>query len=125
MGYESAELIGKSPLDLMPAAEAARVAELFGAALVERSHLRALVNINLHKDGHEVVMESSGAPVVDADGTFRGYRGIDRDITDRKELESQARTDVLTGLNNRRYFFELARAKRHDNQFSLLMLDCG
>ncbi len=132
LGYEPAELIGKSPLELMPAAEAARVAEIFGTALSERSHLKDLVNINLHKDGHEVVMETSGAPVVDADGTFRGYRGIDRDITDRKELEreleSQARTDVLTGLNNRRYFFELAelelaRAKRHGNQFSLLMLD--
>ncbi|PIW51340.1 MAG: sensor domain-containing diguanylate cyclase [Zetaproteobacteria bacterium CG12_big_fil_rev_8_21_14_0_65_54_13] len=132
LGYEPAELIGKSPLELMPVAEAARVAGIFGLAVVERRHLKDLVNITLHKDGHEVIMETSGTPVFDADGTFRGYCGIDRDITERKQLErqleSQAHTDMLTGLHNRRYFFELAelelaRAKRHGKQFSLLMLD--
>jgi diguanylate cyclase (GGDEF)-like protein len=43
-------------------------------------------------------------------------------------LESQAHTDVLTGLANRRHFFEsaeaeLARAKRYAIPLSLLMLD--
>lgn len=58
--------------------------------------------------------------------------GIVHDITERKQLEGelkrQARTDVLTGLNNRRHFLELAeqelaRAKRLGEQISVLMLD--
>ncbi|OIO71397.1 MAG: hypothetical protein AUJ57_07150 [Zetaproteobacteria bacterium CG1_02_53_45] len=57
---------------------------------------------------------------------------IVQDITERKRLEDelmrQARIDALTGLNNRRYFFELAehelaRAKRHHAPFAVLMLD--
>ncbi len=55
-----------------------------------------------------------------------------RDISERKKLESelkrQARIDLLTGLNNRRHFFELAeneleRAKRHSAPLTVLMLD--
>ncbi|RUO63975.1 diguanylate cyclase (GGDEF) domain-containing protein [Pseudidiomarina planktonica] len=45
-----------------------------------------------------------------------------------QELERQASTDALTGLANRRYFFEhgdrlLKRAKRQDQPISMLMFD--
>jgi diguanylate cyclase (GGDEF)-like protein len=54
------------------------------------------------------------------------------DITERKyaemELERLARTDMLTGITNRRHFFELAEsqfgvAQRYDHQLAILMLD--
>jgi PAS domain S-box-containing protein len=32
-------------------------------------------------------LETSGVPIIDAKGNFLGYRGIDRDITDRKQAE--------------------------------------
>jgi len=32
-------------------------------------------NANLHKDGHLVILETSGTPFFDAEGTFLGYRG--------------------------------------------------
>lgn len=60
------------------------------------------------------------------------WSGVISDITESKELEfelvRQARTDVLTGLYNRRHFFELAeqelaRVRRHGEPFSMLMLD--
>jgi PAS domain S-box-containing protein len=34
-----------------------------------------------------VVLETSGVPIFDEKGEFRGFRGIDRDVTARKELE--------------------------------------
>lgn len=132
LGYEPAELIGKTPFDLMAAGEAARVGDIFGRHIAAREPLKCLENTNLHKNGQPVVLETSGTPVFDAHGTFKGYRGIDRDITERKrlerELEYQAHTDVLTGLHNRRHFFELAeqeltRSRRYGKQLSLLMLD--
>lgn len=55
-----------------------------------------------------------------------------RDISERKRLESelkrQAHIDMLTGLNNRHYFFELAeqelaRAKRYGTSLVALMID--
>ncbi|MBU8872044.1 MAG: PAS domain-containing protein, partial [Gemmatimonadales bacterium] len=43
-----------------------------------------LENTNLHKDGRSIVLETSGVPIVDHDGNIMGYRGVDRDITERK-----------------------------------------
>lgn len=54
-------------------------------------------NINLHKDGHEVILETSGAPFYSKGGELGGFRGIDRDITMRKDLESLAQ-DTLTNI---------------------------
>lgn len=54
------------------------------------------------------------------------------DITERKkfelELERRAQIDVLTGLNNRRHFFELAeqeivRTRRYGKPLAIMMLD--
>ena len=44
-----------------------------------------------HRDGRLVTMESSAVPIVDRLGAFRGYRGIDRDITERKRAEEERR----------------------------------
>ena len=38
-----------------------------------------------------MVLETSGVPTFDADGAFRGYRGVDRDITKRKRAEESLR----------------------------------
>lgn len=53
---------------------------------------------------------------------------IDLERQLREKAEKQARTDYLTGLFNRRYFFdlaerELARTKRYQKPLSLLMID--
>ena len=87
LGYEAAEIIGKTPFDLMPPDEAKRVAELFGPIAAAKKSFSNLENINLHTDGHRVVIETNGVPVFDAEGKFRGYRGMDRDITERKQAE--------------------------------------
>jgi len=50
----------------------------------------------------------SGKPVFDAEGTFRGYRGAGRDVTEAHRLSAklrhQATHDALTGLVNRGEF---------------------
>ncbi len=91
LGYEPDELIGKQPVDLMPEDEGKRILAYFNEISRDRKPFSLLENANLHKDGHRVVLESSGVPVFDSNGAFRGYRGVDRDITERKRLESQLR----------------------------------
>jgi PAS domain S-box-containing protein len=91
LGYEPEELIGKTPFDLMPPDESRRVASIFSAIAAECKAFRALENINMHKDGHLVVLETNGIPVVDKEGRLRGYRGMDRDITERKRAEQALR----------------------------------
>ena len=87
LGYEPEEVLGKTPFELMPPEEADRVANIFSPYAKSRKPFELLENTNVHKDGHFVVLETSGIPIFDADGVFRGYRGIDRDITERKQAE--------------------------------------
>jgi len=91
LGYEPGEVLGKAPFDLMPPDEALRVKEIFGRYAARREPFPAVENTNLHKDGHLVVLETSGVPFFDANGTFRGYRGVDRDIGARKRAEEELR----------------------------------
>jgi PAS domain S-box-containing protein len=100
LGYAPEDLLGKTPFDIMPADEAKRVAEIFAPITGRMEPFVLLDNVNLHKDGHRVVLETSGVPIFDSQGRFRGYRGIDRDITARKTAEESLvkRTRQLEAL---------------------------
>lgn len=89
LGYEPEEVVNKTPFDLMPPEEAKRVRKIFATAVARHETINSLENINLHKKGHPVILETSGAPFFDARGKFSGYRGIDRDITERKQTENK------------------------------------
>jgi PAS domain S-box-containing protein len=91
LGYDPKEVVGKTPFDLMPPDEAARVAAEFNRFMVERQPFAAIENTNLHKNGITVILETSGVPWFYKDGTFAGYRGVDRNITARKQAESALR----------------------------------
>lgn len=74
----------------------------------------------------------SGAPIFDAKGTFKGYRGIGRDITAQKQSAEQIHNlafyDSLTNLPNRRLLLERLKKTeqldaRHQCKGALLFLD--
>lgn len=92
LGYKPDEILGKTPFDLMSTDEAKRVKAIFDTVKAEHRAFNAIENINLHKDGRLVVLETSGSPIISKDGVFMGYHGIDRDITERKKAEEQIRT---------------------------------
>jgi PAS domain S-box-containing protein len=52
----------------------------------EGPFLRVMVR-KVHKDGHTVVVESTGLPILDAEGRLLGYRGADQDVTERRQAE--------------------------------------
>ncbi len=91
LGYEPEEVLGKTPFDLMPPEEARRIGDLFGPIAAARQSFSCIESVYLHKDGHRIVLECGGVPVFDGAGMFRGYRGIDRDITERKRAVEETR----------------------------------
>jgi len=89
LGYEPTELIGKTPFDLMTAEEVDRLKPALAELIGSPQPFKGLENVNLHKEGYHVVLETSGVPLFDAEGNFTGFRGIDRDISARKEAEEK------------------------------------
>ena len=100
LGYDRHEILGRTPFDFMPPPEAQKIAQIFRKLSKSRQAFSGLENINLHRDGREVVLETSGVPVFDEKGEYLGYRGIDRDITERKRSET-ALEQINTELEKR------------------------
>ncbi len=91
LGYDPGEVIGRTPFDFMPQEEAARVQKIFADTVAGKKPIEALVNVNLHRNGDLVTLETSATPVFDDSGEIAGYRGIDRDITKRRKAEEALR----------------------------------
>ncbi len=105
---------------------------LHKAVLDARQPFRDLELQRKGHDGEPTWFLISGVPIFDARGQFRGYRGIGRDITERKRAEAKiqhlAFFDVLTGLPNRRMLLDrlqtaLAASGRYHQRGALLFID--
>jgi PAS domain S-box-containing protein len=92
LGYSPEDLVGKLHYyDLWP--EEMRQALLPFSTEMFRTK-QSLVNIPntcLHKDGHRVLIEMTGFPILGPKGELLGYRGADRDVTDREEAQAALR----------------------------------
>lgn len=91
LGYEPHEVLGKTPFDFMPEEEVPRQSAHFADIVAKAQPFSALENINRHKDGHLVILETSGLPFFDGQGHLIGFRGVDRDITSRKAIAEHFR----------------------------------
>ena len=89
LGYKPEELLGKSPYSPMDSDEKERIENLFESMWKNALPIVAMENTNLHKDGHEVILETSATPILNEIGQVTGYRGIDRDVTERKVAEER------------------------------------
>ncbi len=85
LGYSPEEMKGKTAFDFMEPVEAERVLHIFHDVLESREPVIGLVNYNIHKNGHQVVLETNAIPILDKNGNLKGYRGTDRNITERIE----------------------------------------
>lgn len=84
LGYRPEEVIGKSPFDLTSEREGNILRVEFGTILSLEKPFINREFICLHKAGHEVVLEASGTPVFGEGGAVIGFRGVSRDITEKK-----------------------------------------
>lgn len=91
IGYSPDELVGKTPFDFMPEKEVKRVKKIFQDIVSRRANIVDLENWNIHKDGHQVCILTNGVPILDDEGNFLGYRGVDKDITSQKKAEEELR----------------------------------
>ena len=88
LGYSPEELIGRTPVELMPDEDADRVRALFSGPGAEETFSNH-EHRSYAKSGELVWLSVSGVPMRDTDGRIVGHRGANFDITTRKRAERQ------------------------------------
>ncbi|MCF8295448.1 MAG: PAS domain S-box protein, partial [Bacteroidales bacterium] len=83
------EILGKTPFDFMPEEEAQRVAAIFADIVAKQEPIKELENWNIGKHGELICLLSNGVPFYNDEGELIGYRGIDKNITERKLTERE------------------------------------
>ena len=100
--------------------------------LETRQPFRDFEYVRISDDGGRHYASLSGEPMFDAAGEFRGYRGVGKNITERKaaeeRLEQLARFDAVTGLPNRNLLQErlehaIAQSRRRGRGAGVLYVD--
>lgn len=98
IGYKPEEIIGQKYFYDFFSPE---VKEAFKKAALDvftkKETFSGFINPVIHKNGSTVVMETNGMPILDENGKLCGYRGADRDITERSKAQ-QRQTELLKKL---------------------------
>lgn len=92
LGYRPDEIIGRHFYDFFFENEKDALRRNAFQIIAKRRPFSAFENRLIHKEGHEVIVETSGVPFFDKAGNLSGYRGIDRDISARKRAEERVRS---------------------------------
>ncbi|MCX7679974.1 MAG: PAS domain S-box protein [Spirochaetes bacterium] len=132
LGYPMKELVGISYRKIMDEKNARDVFRVFNRVFLDKRPRKSFDWELIRKDGLRIAVETSISLITDREGTPIGFRGILRDISERKKLEQSlqylAHHDPLTGLPNRTLFNDrlqqaIAHASRNFSLLAVLFLD--
>ena len=101
LGYKVEEIVGKKHFyDLFHPEDRERLKEEAFRIFESKKAFRSFINRNLHKNGMERWLITSGVPILNEEGNLIGYRGVDLDITEKKKaidalMESEEKFRIL------------------------------
>ena len=131
-GYRIADILGKKPGEFLQGPDTDRdtIATMHEAIVARRSFDVEI--LNYHKSGRQFWQQLKVDPVFDDRGNLTSFVAVQSDITERKNFESRlwrnANFDALTGLPNRRLFWdrldhEVRHAHRNGTMAALFFID--
>jgi diguanylate cyclase (GGDEF)-like protein/PAS domain S-box-containing protein len=132
LGYTMEELAGMNFRNIVPADEIERVFAAYNEIFGSGESRRRLEHKIVKKNGDMLYVETAISLVKDRDGKPVGFRGLSRDVTERKLLEDKlaemATRDFLTGLPNRallndRFQLAIAEIQRDHKLLAVMSLD--
>ena len=91
LDYEPEEIIGKHYYDFFVPEEREKLTRTFKGFFSQREAFFRIVNRRMHRDGHEIFVESTGVPIFDDKGSLAGFRGTNRNISERMKTEKALR----------------------------------
>ena len=91
IGYSNDEVIDRYFYDFFSSENKEALKMQIFELMAELEPIESFENMMLRKDGVKVIMETSGIPCLDKRGNISCYRGISRDISERKRAEFRIR----------------------------------
>jgi PAS domain S-box-containing protein len=92
LGYTPDEIFGKYFYDFFSPGQKDNLKKSFFKTTTDKKMpVKNFINTNIHKNGSQVILETNIIPIKDDNDQFIGYRGVDRDITQRKQAEEALR----------------------------------
>lgn len=132
LGFHPEEMIGKELLQFIASEDLDQFHHRFREGIEEKK--KDSIEFRLKKrDGSTVWVQTKTVPVFNEEGVFQHFISSSRDISAQKgyeeELKQMAFYDSLTGIPNRRLFYDrlshsIRSAGRNNHRFALLLLDC-
>ncbi len=87
LGYEPTEMLGKSSVEILDVEDQEAHRKALEARIADQTGWRGVVLKARHTDGSIRWLESNGMPLFGENGLLSGFRGADRDVTQRIEQE--------------------------------------
>jgi PAS domain S-box-containing protein len=116
LGYEPEEIIGiKHFYDFFAPDMQEEFKKIAFEIFDRKETFKNLVRQYVHRNSNLIFMETSASPVLDDKGNLLGYRGADKDITERKQSEEEIKR-LNENLNRRAV--ELEAANKEIEAFS-------
>lgn len=91
LGYDAFWLVGRPITDVMMAAEHFRILGMLELARHQGRHEMNFDCICLHRGGDTVLLEMNVRAMVNERGIIHGFRGVGRDVTQRRRFEEDLR----------------------------------
>ncbi|MBD3426803.1 MAG: PAS domain S-box protein [Candidatus Omnitrophica bacterium] len=98
IGYKPEQVIGKHFSDFFPEDQKEELTREINEMIDKREKFSNYVNPLVNKKGEVVKVETNALPVFDEEGELAGYRGVDRDITERERVKEAQRLTQLGKL---------------------------
>ena len=90
LGYEPEEIIGMKHFYDFFAPDVQEEFKKIAFEIFDRKEaFKNFVNQYVHRNSNLIFLETSATPVLDDKGNLLGYRGVDKDITERKQAEEE------------------------------------
>ncbi|HYL19996.1 MAG TPA: EAL domain-containing protein [Burkholderiales bacterium] len=83
------DIIGRTHWDVEAGSPDEEAQRMYDAAVAAREPFRDIVLTRYNMGPEPRIVAVSGAPIIDRDGRFRGYRGVARDITLQRQAERE------------------------------------
>ena len=99
LGYKPEDVMGRAPFEFMAPEEVRRISTVIMPMVSRREPFKFVEVTFIDRNGRKILGEASGTPIIDKEGKLRGYRGVQRDISMRKEMEDKLK-DSETRFRN-------------------------